>query len=682
VRQLVQYLDSGDTVLLPVPAPCPQPGRLLVKATHSLISLGTERMLVEFGRASWWRKMQLQPERTRLLWQKVQAEGWWHTWQAVRNKLAEPLPLGYCHVGQVIEAGGVAGYQAGDRVVSNSPHAEIVLAHPATTALIPAGVSDELATFTPLAAIALQGIRLMGVQAGDHLVVMGLGLIGQLAVQVLRALGCEVLGMDPEPTKVALAEKFGAKVMVNHSSNGMESQVLAWTKGVGVAGVLITASTASDEPVNLAARCCRRQGRVVLVGVTGLKLNRADYYAREVSLQVSNSYGSRELGAAFSAQENFQKVLTWMSEGKIIPQELISERFDFSQAPLAYQRMASPSTYGLLLGYDTAKLDRSTKLATAAHHASSATGVSLLGAGHFASRTLLPALVAQAEPFELRHVVSAQGLHAKLLADRYAAFMASTDYESALQDDRTAAVFLTTRHAQHASLALAALQAGKSVWVEKPLALTEADLAEVLKVAAHAPGKLLVGFNRRFAPLARTAQQQLAAQPGPKHYIYDINAGTLPVDHWALDSQQGGGRIVGEMCHFIDLLRFWVGHPCIHAEVLERGQDGQDAGRFLLRYADGSTAQINYLTHLPASVPKEKIQIEAAGWSLTLENWQRLRTSDGFTARSGWFKGPEKGHREALAHFLRLVRGEDPLAMSLEEMAETSRWAIQLQATR
>jgi predicted dehydrogenase/threonine dehydrogenase-like Zn-dependent dehydrogenase len=638
-------------------------------------------MLVEFGRASWWRKMQLQPERTRLLWQKVQADGLWSTWRAVRSKLAEPLPLGYCHVGRVIATGNVEGYQLGDRVVSNSPHAEVVLAHPATTALIPEGVSDESATFTPLAAIALQGIRLMDVQSGDRIVVMGLGLIGQLAVQVLCAQGCEVLGLDPDETKCALAAKSGATTLANQRSEGRESAVMAWTKGMGAAGVLITASTASDEPVNFAARCCRRQGRVVLIGVTGLKLNRADYYAREVSFQVSNSYGVRELGVPFSAQENFKTVLAWMAEGKINPSMLVSERFNFAQATSAYQRISTPATYGLMLNYNASvKVEHTVSLKPSAP--SSGVGISLIGAGNFASRTLLPALVAQSEPFTLRRVVSAQGLHAQCVAERFSALEACTDYRSALEDAKTDAVIIATQHDLHATLAIAALQAGKSVWVEKPLALTEADLNQVMQVAAHAPGKLMVGFNRRFAPLARIAQQHIRERSGPKRYTYTINAGTLPVDHWALDPRRGGGRIVGEAIHFLDLVRSWVGHACVKAEVLERGQDGQDAGRFLLSYADGSTAHINYLTDLPASVPKENILVEGADWSLTIDHWSRLTTSYGFMAGSSWFKGPDKGHREAMTNFLLVSRGEAPVEIPLDELAETSRWAIQLQATR
>ncbi len=684
MQQLLQYLDSGATRVVTVPAPCPRPLRILVRATHSLVSVGTERMLVEFGRASWWRKLRMQPERTRMLWQKIKAEGFWSTWNAVRNKLAQPLPLGYCHVGRVLDAGGVAGFNVGDRVVSNGPHAEVILTQPALCVVIPEGVSDEAATFTPLAAVALQGIRLMKVGEGDAVVVMGLGLIGQLAVQILRAQGCEVLGLDPDANKCALATRWGAKTLVNRSNQTVESEILAWTKGRGATGVLITASTSSDDLVNLAARSCQRHGRVVLVGVTGLKLNRADFYAKEVSFQVSNSYGARELGGDFSATENFRQVLAWMESGKINHLPLITQRYAFAQAAQAYRKLSAPETLGLVLQYEveseaTATSVKMTVQPLAPHQL----GVSVVGAGNFASRTLLPALVKQGRSVALRSVVSEQGLQAWVLADRHHASEASTDFNQVLKDKATSAVLLATQHHLHADMAIAALEAGKSVWVEKPLALTEADLKRVHRAALASTGVLCVGFNRRFSPLAFKAKASLQQYSGPKHITYTINAGALPADHWTLDPQRGGGRIVGECCHFIDFCRFLVGQPCVKADTLARPQDGQDGGRFLLTYADGSTAQINYLTDTAASLPKEVIKVEVPGYHFTIWNWRTLTTyRESWRQRSAWYLSPAKGHTEAVAAFLKAVRQGGPTPISLEELVETSRWAIHLQASR
>jgi threonine dehydrogenase-like Zn-dependent dehydrogenase len=313
LRQLVQHLGSGRTELLEAPAPGPQGGRLLVRATRSLVSLGTERMLVEFGRGNWLSKARQQPEKFRAVLGKVRSEGLFATIAAVRSKLAQPIPLGYCHVGSVLDAGGVPGFAAGDRTVSNSPHAEVVSADPSFAARIPAGVSDEQATFVPLAAVALQGIRLIGPRPGDTVVVMGLGLIGQLAVRLLRAQGITVIGIDPDAEKSADAAKAGATI---------GSPSLA----AGAAGVLITASTASDEPVNQAARLCRRRGRVVLVGVTGLRLNRADFYQNEVSFQVSRSYGSADLSDPSSARANFDEVLSLMASGALDVAPLLTSR--------------------------------------------------------------------------------------------------------------------------------------------------------------------------------------------------------------------------------------------------------------------------------------------------------------------------------------------------------------------
>ena len=666
-----------------MPAPGPLAGRVLIQASHSLVSLGTERMLVEFGRAGWFQKARQQPERVRQVWQKIQAEGFWPAVQAIRSKLAQPIPMGYCNVGRVVAAPTRPDLGLGDRVVSNGPHAEVVSVADGLVERIPDNVTDEDAVFTPLAAIALQGVRLMGPPPGERVVVSGLGLIGQLAVRLLVAQGYEVYGLDPDPDKCLAAERFGARCFTLHASADPLPDILAWSEGQGVAGVLITASTSASEPVNLAARCCRRHGKVVLVGVVGLQLNRADFYRNEVSFQVSQSYGSADPADVYSARSNFQAVLTLMAQGRLSTEGLISERLAFERAEQAYGALHRKGTLGLLLAYgDVEGLFAQNVTLQASPSASTAHQVALIGAGNFAARTLVPALMAQSPRPVIAQVVSARGASALIVARQAKALGVSTDWPAVLADAAIRTVFLSTRHHLHARQTIAALHAGKAVWVEKPLALTEADLTEIAQAHAAAGQPLLVGFNRRFAPLAQHVAQRLRQIPGPKHFEATINAGTLPPDHWLLDPQVGGGRIVGEACHFVDLFRFWVGVPIASVHATYRGADGQDAGRFSLEFADGSTGQIHYLTDLAPSQPKEHFRISGADWEVEIDNWTKCRGRGigGFNRGGFWMASPDKGHRWAIQAFLRAVPAGAAAPIPFDELLEVSRWSIRMQS--
>ena len=685
MRQLVQHLGSGRTELLAVPAPGPRSGRLLVRATRSLVSLGTERMLVEFGRGGWLSKARQQPEKFRAVLAKARSEGVFATIAAVRSKLAQPIPLGYCHVGQVLDAGGAAGFAAGDRVVTNSPHAEVVSADPAFAARIPAQVSAEHATFTPLAAVALQGLRLIDPRAGETVVVMGLGLIGQLAVRLLRARGVTVVGLDPDAAKRAAAKEAGA--LVPDDAAQLPSLLPS-----AAAGVLITASTSSDEPVNQAARLCRRRGRVVLVGVTGLTLNRADFYQNEVSFQVSRSYGSADPADPSSARANFDEVLALMASGALDVASLLTSRHAFAESPQIYDDLRRPGAFGLVIEYASANDALARTLPRADWDSRTTGGVGVIGCGNFAARVLVPELRRQgASPSAF---VSANGLSAKLLAG--SAATATTDVTAVLDDPKVSTVFIATRHADHGELVRSALRAGKHVWVEKPLALTEADLDATMAVARSSSGILTVGFNRRFAPLAVHLRAALVASKDSYSASIVINAGRLPSDHWALDPRQGGGRIVGEACHSVDLLRYVMGCPIAEVRPFSRDTDGQDGGFFSLTFVDGRQAFLNYRTDLPAEHPKEKVMASGkGGWSVELDNWRSLlspgsnfpdlhRTLPGVSVRPAWLGGPArgKGHAEALTAFLSAVRTGAPAPVSLEEIEEVSRWSIRMQGMK
>jgi len=682
VLQILQHLDSGYTELTEVPAPGPMPGSLLIQTSHSLVSLGTEKMLVEFGKASWIQKIRQQPERVKDVLAKIATDGLFPTIKAIRSKLSQPIPLGYCQVGQVIEQGGDKLFAVGDRVVSNGSHAEVVSVKSYLCAKIPNNVLSADATFTPLAAIALNGIRLLDIKPGSRIVVSGLGLIGQLAVRILKAQGAEVLGIDLNPEKCALAEKYGAHCFKAEKDSNPVSAILSWTGGQGVDGVLITASSPSHEIISQAAQSCRHHGKIVLIGVIGLNLKRADFYRNEVSFQVSNSYGLRQTNHPFSVQENFKQVLELMSQGKLVVNDLISIQKAISEAPEIYSQLSSPHLFGVSLVYNPRpeSLIREIKLRPVAQEKGLTVGI--IGTGNFTQRTLLPELMALDQPPRLEILVSAQGASTLFSAKKFNATSVATDPEAVFKNKNIKAVFISTRHHLHATQTLSALSAGQSVWVEKPLALTEREIDQIEKEARISSSLLMVGFNRRFAPLAMHARKIIASQAGPKTITININAGTLPPDHWTLNLAEGGGRIVGEACHFIDLLRFLISAPIIQVNLLERFSDGQDGGKYKIEFFDGSTGYINYLTNLPKTVPKEIIQVSGNGWSFEINNWQKCRGHGVWGVNKGWglFKKLDKGHAHALASFIHAVESHQPSPIPLNDIIEVSRWAVRMQA--
>ena len=680
--QILQHLDSGQTELVDVPAPGSNPGSVLIQTSHSLVSLGTEKMLVEFGKAGWIQKILQQPERVKDVLAKISTDGLFSTLKAIRSKLSQPIPLGYCQVGQVIDQGGSTQFAVGDRVVSNGSHAEVVSVKSYLCAKIPDNVTSADASFTPLAAIALNAIRMMDVKPGSRIVVCGLGLIGQLAVRILRAQGAEVMGIDLNPDKCARAEKSGAHCLRTENDFNPVIKILSWTGGRGVDGVLITASSPSHEIISQAARSCRHHGKIVLIGVIGLKLNRTDFYRNEISLQVSNSYGVRQPNHPFSAQDNFKKVLELMSQGQLAVKDLISVQKSIDDAPEVYSHLNSPHLFGISLIYNPRPESLLRKIELSCGVNETGLKVGILGVGNFTQRTLLPELMEIVNPPKLEVLVSAQGASTLFSAKKFKAASIATDPDIVFKNRNIKAVFISTRHHLHAAQTITALSVGQSVWVEKPLALTEKEI-DLIEVAARKSAALLmVGFNRRFAPLAIHARKIIESQVGPKTITININAGSLPTDHWTLNPAEGGGRIVGEACHFIDLLRFLISAPITQVSLIERFTDGQDGGKYKLEFSDGSIGYINYLTNLSPTVAKEVIQVHGDKWNFEITNWQKCRGSGIWFVNKGWglFNKMNKGHSRALALFIRAVESDQPSPIPLNEIIEVSRWAVRMQA--
>jgi predicted dehydrogenase/threonine dehydrogenase-like Zn-dependent dehydrogenase len=728
MKQVLQSLESGRVWSEEVPAPRPQAGQVLIQTRRSLVSSGTERMLLEFGRMNLFDKARSQPEKVRQVIDKVRTDGVVSTYEAVAAKLDQPLALGYSCVGVAVELGaGVAGISVGDRVMCNGKHAELTIAAQNLCARIPNGVSDDAAAFTVLAAIGLQGIRLVEPTLGECVAVTGLGLIGLLTVQLLRAQGCRVLGLDFDPARLALGARFGAEV-VDLSQEEPLARARAFSRGRGVDAVLITASTDSSDPVRQGAHMCRQRGRVVLVGVSGLALERADFYEKELSFRVSCSYGPGRYDPAYeqaghdypvgfvrwTEQRNFEAVLDLMAQGSLDVLPLVSHRFPIERAEAAYDLLASAgSSLGILLEYaaGAAPLEPGARAAgglangaptngsafarTVSLGAAVAAGrarVAFVGTGNYAGRILIPAF--KAAGAVLHTAVSELGVSAVHYGRKFGFARASTDVEALLADPNVDTVVIATRHSSHARLALAALRSGKQVFVEKPLCTRLDELAEFEQLlTAEGPSpRLMVGYNRRFAPHVIKLKELLAPLAGPRAFVMTINAGALPAGHWVVDPAVGGGRIVGEACHFIDLLRHLAGSPIVeHAvrgvtrSISEGGVAHAGAERapplgadlsITLGFADGSHGTIHYLSSGHRGFPKERLEVFCAGRVLSLDNFRSLR---------GWgFSGfsrlrslqQDKGQLGCARAFVGAIQSGCPMPIAACELLEVSRVSI------
>ena len=711
MKQILQNLKSGDTILEDIPAPRVSRGSILIRTTRSLVSTGTERMLLDFGKGSLLDKARQQPDKVRMVLEKAKTDGLMPTLEAVRSKLDQPLPLGYCNVGRVLSVGAeVAGFEVGDRVASNGKHAEVVSVPRNLCARIPDNVSDDAASLTVIGAIALQGIRLVQPTIGEAVVVTGLGLIGQMTVQLLKAQGCRVLGIDFDEEKLRLAERFGAQTANPARGEDPLQAAHAFSRGRGVDAVIITASTKSNEPVHQAAQMCRKRGRIVLIGVVGLELSRADFFEKELTFQVSCSYGPGRYDPSYeesgndypvgfvrwTEQRNFEAVLDMMADGRLDVDPLITHRFKLEDAQRAYEVIggAEPSL-GILLEYpgigeqpENALLRRTVALTPEGGAIPAGTArVGFIGSGNYATQVLIPAF--KAAGAHLRSVASSGGVSGVHAGRKYGFDQTTTDASSLLTDEVINAVVVTTRHDSHARFVLGALEAGKHVFVEKPLCLTDGELAEIETVwlGSHGSGAgpsvsggllLMVGFNRRFSPLVIKAKELLSGVIEPIAFVMTVNAGAIPPEHWTQDRQVGGGRIIGEACHFIDLLRYLANSPITSTQVTGLGASPgvsvlDDKASFTLSFANGSVGTVHYLANGHKSFPKERLEVFGGGRVLQLDNFRVLRGFGwpGFKRMSLWRQ--DKGQRACAAAFVAAIERGEPAPIPFEEIVEVTR---------
>ena len=692
MKQIIQSFKTGETILEKVPKPQVKPGHVLIRTTKTLVSLGTERMLVEFGKANLLQKAKQQPEKVKEVITKIKTDGLMPTVNAVFNKLSEPLALGYCNVGIVEEIGkGVSEFKIGDRVASNGPHAEFVCIPKNLVTSIPENVSDEEACFTVIGSIGLQGIRLLKPTLGETIVVIGLGLIGLITAQLLKANGCEVIGYDLDKTKVDLASSFGITAFNPKEGSDPVKLVMDKTEGIGCDGVIITASAQSDLIISDAAKMSRKKGRIVLVGVIGLNISRADFYEKELSFQVSCSYGPGRYDTNYenkgldypiayvrwTEKRNFNAILKAISNKSIDVKPLITQHVPIDNYLDVYSNMRSSEAIASILEYSSSPDNATTVVLSDQKQYSKSKGViGIIGAGNFTGMTLLPML--KKTNAEIKYITSSKGLSGTGLAKKYGISRSTTNYSDVLEDPEVDIVIITTQHHLHSDMVIDGLKANKHVFVEKPLAINNSQLDLIEKAYKNSQGSLMVGFNRRFSPHVNKMKSLLGSAETPMNIIATMNAGFIPENVWVHDMEVGGGRIIGEACHYIDLLSYLTGSivtsVCLNA-MGNHPKENTDNASMLLRFENGSNAVINYFANGSKGYSKERLEVYSQGRTLIMDNF-RTTKGYGFKGFSKLKTKMDKGHLSQFENYFTSVKeGNNPL-INFESLMNTSRASI------
>tara|TARA_Y100000746_G_C15458393_1_gene430287 strand:- start:199 stop:2331 length:2133 start_codon:yes stop_codon:yes gene_type:complete len=700
VKQVTQSLSNGNIEIVDLPIPEIDKNQLLIKTTCSLISGGTERMLINFGQSNILQKAKQHPDKLKDVLNKMVVDGPLTTLDAVSNKLEEPIPLGYSNVGEIIAKGdNVSEYKVGDRVVNNGPHAEYVVVNKNLCAKIPEEVIYDEAVFTIPASIGLQGIRLAEPTLGETFIIVGLGLIGLLTAQLLKANGCNVYGLDIDNEKIKIAKSLGIESF--SSSNSQDS--INWCKkissNVGVDGVLITAATNSNNPIDIASQVCRKRGRIILIGTSGLKINREYFYKKELTFKVSCSYGPGRYDQSYEEEgldyplafvrwtekRNFEAVLSILKNKKVDFKSLITNRFKLSQAEKAYTYLYENSNYiGILFDYNDLPLSKSKtiQINKNSNEKFNSASVSVIGAGNYSKRIIMPHL--SQSKASLQTITSRNGFDSTFLAKKYNFKESTTNTEKIWSDLDTNTVFILTRHNSHAEFIIKGLKYGKNVFVEKPICTTERELASISKAFKETRRKdgsgpiLMVGFNRRFSKFSKLLKKELNNIKSPKSFIYTCNAGFLDKDHWTNNYKIGGGRLIGEACHFLDLIMYLADSRIADLNILCTKDDKKCPDTFSLnvKFNNGSIGNINYFSNGNKNYQKEKLDVFAGGRIYQIRNFLKLKTWGSSTLKTIRNFKQDKGQKDCINEFINAVKSSSESPISFEDIYEVQKWLL------
>lgn len=696
MKQVLQNARTGEIEVADAPAPGIRPGCVLVRVANSLLSAGTERAAAEFASKNLIAKARSRPDLMRDVVNKVKRDGIVSAFLTVRSRLDQPLSPGYSSAGTVIKAGaGIEDLRPGDRVACAGAgiavHADFVSVPRLLVARISAPEVDfESAAFTTLGAVALHGVRIAEAKLGEVVAVIGLGLLGQLTVQILRAAGCVVIGIDPVAERVNLAVKLGATTASTSEAEFLDL-CLRNSNGYGADAVLITAETSSNGPVNLAARVARDRGIVAAVGAVGMELGRRTYYEKEIDFRVSRSYGPGRYDVTFEQKgrdypigyvrwtetRNMEAFLQLLAEKKLDLMPLISHRFPIERATAAYDLITGRtegSHLGVILQYPAKEQDETACLDLVQRRwdePSSPTivRVGVLGAGNFATGTLIP-VIRRDHDTELTGICASNGIRAQYAARKFKFDFCTTGEDQIIEDNSINTVVIATRHHLHAEQVIKALAHGKHVFCEKPLCITEDELRDIRDTYSRA-GKcrLMLGFNRRFSQFAKRMKDFLSSTGGPYSLVYRVNAGSLPPDHWTNDVEQGGGRIVGEMCHFVDLLSFLCDAQPISVGAQGFSSIGGQDVTATIVFSDGSIGTVIYSCNGDRVFSKERIEVLGSGIVAVLDDFGRLdliRHGKKTSFRSRWRQ--DKGHTAEWLAFAECIRSGAPSPIAFEEI--------------
>ena len=712
MKQVFQDLKNGKTIIENVPFPYLKDNEVIVKSFCSLISPGTERMLASFGKANLLNKAKKQPEKVKDVLDKIVTDGLIETYQAVNQKLEESIPLGYSNVGIILEVGcKVKGLKVGDRVASNGPHAEVFAVNQNLCALVPDNVSNQEAVFTVIASVGLQGLRLSKPSYGETFLVSGLGLIGQITAQLLIANGCQVLGVDLDERKCSLANSFGVKTF-NITKN--ENQV-AWclknTSDLGIDGAIVTATSNSSIPINLAAKACRKNGRVILVGATPINLSRNIFYEKEIHFTVSCSYGPGRYDKSYEVdsidyplgyvrwteKRNFEAILSAFAKNSIKTKLLVSHSFQFNEVAEAYKvLLMDKNSLGIIINYDNHESNKSKKVFLNNSYIKNEEKklittepfISFIGSGNYAKRFLIPLFSKAGAKFH--SLISHNYSSSIYLGKKFSFPIVGTDVNEIFDNSNCNSVVIATRHDSHCELIIKALDAGKNVFVEKPLCLSlkelkrlESKYQDIMSKNSKIP-LLMVGFNRRFSPLVKQLKTNLDKLNSTKSFIYTCNVGLIDRGNWIHNPNVGGGRLIGEACHFVDLLRFLADSEIKNLEIIHSPELNHLPDNFILQiqFKDGSIGSINYFTNGDKSYPKERLEVFCNGTIHRINNFRKLEVWGSNKFKNIRLMRQDKGQLSCIKEFLNSIKKGCESPIDVEELFEVQRFLLKVVITQ